>query len=35
MPSEGLYQQDVLSRDIEAVELRWHALRKKRNGSFN
>ena len=33
--AKDLYQQDVLNRDIEAVELRWDALRKKRNGSFN
>ena len=33
--AKNWYQWDVLKRDIEAVELRWQALRKKRKGSFN
>jgi hypothetical protein len=28
-------EQAILDRDIEAVELRWQALREKRKGSFN
>ena len=28
-------EQAILNRDIEAVELRWQALREKRKGSFH
>jgi hypothetical protein len=32
--AKNWYQWDVLKRDIEAVELRWQALRKKRKGTL-
>lgn len=33
--AKNLRQQAALTRDIEAVELQWQALREKRRGSFN
>jgi len=33
--AKNLQQQATLTRDIEAVELQWQALREKRKGSIN
>jgi hypothetical protein len=33
--AKNFRQQAILSRDIEAVEVRWRALREKRKGNFN
>jgi len=33
--TKNFQQRATLNRDIEAVELQWHALREKRKGKFH